>query len=276
MKNVNADYRDLLLELLFDGVTETNARTGVEIKALAGTRTLTFDLVSQTVPIPANRRYFPRVAAAELAWQLQGTKDPSFIMQYAPKMWEKFVEGGEIKAAYGYRWLKHFGRDQIAMAIKALTNDPSNRQVFVSAWDPMTDGLGQPGPKNIPCPVGFTLSILGNRLNCSVFVRSSDVFVGLPYDIMCYALLVDAMALPLGVMPGKLSMSLAHAHLYKPHWEAADLCAQEKWPAIEPCALPVWSVERIQAEPDRYVQVVSQLGKQFTQHDFHPVPEVVE
>lgn len=276
----NRQYLLLLDEIRAEGHIEKNERTGVRIKALAGSRFLSIDLNNSVLPIPGNRRYYPRVAAAEVAWQFLGTKNPEFIMKYAPKMWSKFIEDDELKAAYGYRWRSHFGRDQLASAINALRKDSTNRQVFISAWDPATDGLGSKGPMNIPCPVGFTLNVVDSKLHCSVFIRSSDVFVGLPYDMMGYALTVDAIAASLELQPGTLNITLAHAHIYEPHWTALNMCTEgsqaSQWSVSQGCLMPMWSVLDIATSPDDYVAYVAELACSGHQnHPWDPKPEVV-
>ncbi|KFH18457.1 thymidylate synthase [Brucella abortus] len=272
-------YRGLLSELYHRGLWETNARTGVGIKMVEGGWSFKLDLSDGRLPVAGNRRYFPRVAAAEVAWQFMGTKDPAFIVGKAPKLWEKFVEDGELKTAYGYRWREHFGRDQLALAIRELRDNPTNRQLYISAWDPAADGLGGPQPKNIPCPVGFSLTRTEDRLHCSVFIRSSDVFVGLPYDVMGYALTLDAVAASAGLIPGTLHVTLAHPHYYDPHAQAVEDCVygeRSTWASgVEP-NLPGWSVEDILSDPDGYVTQVGRLAKRVEAPEWNPMPEVIE
>lgn len=215
-----AQYMDLLKEILYEGAQTVNARTGVRVATAGGTRSLNIDL--RKLELPGNRALYPKVAAAELAWMLQGTKSPDFIMKFAPKLWGKFIEDGEIKAAYGWRWRKAFVRDQLLWAKCALRDDPSNRQCWVTAWDASSDGCGWPvQPKNIPCPVGFSLNIIGRKLYMALFIRSSDAYVGLPYDVMVYAMLANLLATELCVDPGELHVTLANVHLYEPHWAMA-------------------------------------------------------
>ncbi|AKQ75804.1 thymidylate synthase [Roseobacter phage RDJL Phi 2] len=293
-KSFHEAYRSLLSELMNHGVTETNERTRTQIKMLQGGHSFKLDLTSGRLPIAGNRRYYPHVAAAETAWQFMGTKDPDFIVSKAPKLWSKFVEDGELKTAYGHRWREAFGRDQIKLAVTELMDNPTNRQLFISAWDPSCDGLGGPQPKNIPCPVGFTVSRFGDDLHMSVFIRSSDVFVGLPYDVMCYALTADAIAAEAGLRPATLHVTLAHPHLYEPHWNAVKACLTGDWSAgewreqkefakasttwasgCEP-TLPAWPIDDILENPDGYIDTVRRLSKRVTNNSWDPCPEVIE
>ena len=277
----NYHYRGLLEEIHRYGEFEINARTGVGIYMLEGGHSFKLDLSDGKLPVAGNRKYFPRVAAAETAWQFLGTQDPDWILKVAPKLWSNFVEDGKLKTAYGYRWREHFGRDQLALAIEELANNPTNRQLYVSAWDPATDGLGTPNqPKNIPCPVGFSVSRIENNIHMSVFIRSSDVFVGLPYDVMGYALTLDAIAASIDCSSGTLHVTLAHPHYYDPHAQFVEDCLigdHKVWAfpdTIEP-DLPYMSMGTIVANPDRYMDLVARLTKDVIQQDWNPLPTLV-
>ncbi len=276
MPHFRKEYRKLLKLLLSNGIIEVNERTGVSITMLEGGYSFKLDLSSCKLPIAGNRKYFPRVAAAEVAWQFMGTQDPTFIMDAAPKIWGKFVKDGILETAYGYRWRKHFGRDQIQLAINKLMTNPTNRQLYISAWDPSYDGLGNLSlPPNIPCPVGFSLTRTGDDLHCSVFIRSSDVFVGLPYDVMGYALTLDAIAASCGLTPGSLHVTLAHAHIYEPHFEyLLESLSRQEWISEEP-ALPAWSVKEIEEDPYGYLSHIRRLTDRVQWNQWNPMPEVI-
>jgi thymidylate synthase len=225
------------------------------------------------------RKLFPKTAAAEVAWFLMGSCDVSWLRQYAP-IWDKFVEadGFTIAGAYGHRWRVAFGRDQIGSAIEALQRNPSDRRIFISAWDPAVDGLGASGQKNVPCPVGFTLSITNGRLNSTLLLRSSDVFVGLPYDVMGHALLMRAIARSINpdLELGRMHVSLAHPHIYETHWQMARTCVLGGVIVDERPELPAsWSIEEIAANPEGYVTDVAQLAKAVSWPSYSPRPEVV-
>lgn len=270
-------YRGLLHRCM-KGHVETNARTKTKVMIADGPQSFTVHL-GAGLPVAGNRRYWPHIAAAETAWQFMGTQDPSFILKHAPKLWSKFVEDGLLKTAYGFRWREAFGRDQVALALEALKVDSTNRQVYLQAWDPRSDGLGQPDqPKNIPCPIGFSLSVVNNKLNCAVFIRSSDVFVGLPYDVMGYALTADAFASSLGIEPGWLHVTLAHAHIYEPHWQAVLDCLEgerRSWTSPR-VPLPAWPVEMIEESPEAYITQLKLQAKRADMPTWDPQPIVVE
>lgn len=184
-----------------------------------------------------------------------------------------FFDG--VKAAYGYRWRNHFGRDQLRLAVDALRKDPTDRRVYVSAWDPAEDGLGAVGQRNVPCPTSFTFSVQEGELHSSLFLRSSDVFVGLPYDVMGHALLMDAAAHELRLRPGVMHVTLAHAHLYECHWEMAEEMMSHE-PVVPPMQLPGWTLSQVEKAPDEYVMRYAAEAKQFEWPHYSPRPEVVE
>lgn len=270
-------YRNLLWQLLSpSAVEEVNERTGATISVLPHPVHFNLDLRDGRLPLCGVRKTFPRTAAAEVAWFLLGSKDISFIREYAP-IWDKFVEedGTTVAGAYGHRWREHFGRDQVAKAIEALQANPTDRRVVVMAWDPGADGLGEPS-KNVPCPLGFTLSIVDGRLNSAIVLRSSDVFVGLPYDVMGHALLMAAICASIGGLKGlgTMSVTLAHPHLYGVH-EGMAFEALRMGDPNDTRLLPPWSVEQIEDDPHGYVANVKLLTAGINHPDFMCRPEVV-
>lgn len=269
-------YKDILTKIYDQGIYETNKRTNTVIKVAKNPIFFNIDLSNNILPIAGNRTIWPHIAAAEVAWQTQGTKDPKFILKYAPKLWNKFIEDGELKSAYGYRWHKHFNRDQIELAIKALKNDSTSRQIYISNWDPSSDGLGGPRqPKNIPCPLGFTLNIIDNKLNMSVMLRSSDVYVGLPYDVLAYSLTLDLIAKSLNISKGNISFTLSHAHIYQPHFKVVEeniKGTQTEWKDIN-IEFKQATYSQVQTYPDVFVKVYK---KEKLENFWNPKPEVIE
>jgi thymidylate synthase len=266
-------YGDLVREIMDRGFTETNERTGSRIRMSPFPTGFHVDLRHLRLPLPGNRRVYPKTAAAELAWFLSGEKRLDWLRRHC-KIWDLFQEeDGTVESAYGYRWRRHFGRDQIGLAVQALRTNSTDRRVFVSAWDPAADGLGAPS-RNVPCPVGFTLSVVEGHLNSLLVIRSSDVFVGLPYDVMGHALLMDAVARSVG-LDGLAFMfvTLGHPHIYEKHWDMAREGLKKTW--AEKPSLPGWSVEEIVRDPDGYVERVRELQETVRWPEFSPRPEVI-
>lgn len=277
---LHESYSKILNDALQSSV-ELNKRTGENVKVIEYPVNMTLDLRNNFVPTIGLRKTFPKSAAAETAWFLQGTQESSFIEKYAP-FWNKFVEEIEtpngiikgVKNSYGYRWRNHFGRDQIADAIVALKNDPTNRRVYISAWDAEEDGLTSKDQLNIPCPVGFNLCIVNGHLNSTITLRSSDIFVGLPYDIMGHAYLMDAIATSLEINVGFMSASLNHAHLYESHWEYALEALTQKI-IVPELKLPNLSINEICSNPDKYVNDIIIESKNHQWPSFNPKPAII-
>lgn len=230
-KNFGSVYRKLLGDLLNKdhAIVETNKRTKTQVAVLPGAQAFQLSLEDGLLPLNGLRRTYPRTAAAEVAWFLKGARDVEWLEEREVRIWSPFVGTGNheglVENAYGYRWRSHFDRDQIADAVETLQGDPSSRQVYVSAWDPARDGLGRRN-KNFPCPVGFTFSILNNQLHSTLLLRSSDVFVGLPYDVMGHAMLMAIVAgwIDSRLTLGTMTVTLAHVHMYADHWDMAKDC----------------------------------------------------
>lgn len=267
-------YPKMLDHVLNQGRVELNERTGHETAVSQSPISFAIDMSTGILPVPGNRKVFPGTAAAEVAWFMAGDKDPTWLRKYC-KIWDQFIEDdGTVGGAYGYRWRHHFGRDQIALAVKRLREQPSDRQVVISAWDPASDGLGTSTLKNIPCPAFFQLTTVGGFLNLVLYIRSSDMFVGLPYDVMGYAFIMDAFAKELGLQRGLLHVTLAHPHIYDSHWDAAAISLKSlSHAAIQ---VPGWSISEIEADPDGYVATVKASQWNGEQSPFNPRPEIVQ
>lgn len=269
MQDYNNEYHSLLRDILNDGENINNNRTNYMCKTLYH-RTLSVDLSrDKKVPTINTRKLYPKSAAAELAWTLLGTQTTNFIKKYS-KMWHKFEDEPDIIIpAYGYRWRKHFGRDQLIEAIEALKADKSNRQIWVTAWDASEDGLTNIGKyKNVPCPLGFMLNITENeKLNMSVVMRSSDVIVGLPYDVMMYSMLCFLIAKSLRIMPGKLTFFLNNVHIYEPYIDAAksmifgNYLRAEGLYRDQQFVFGNWDVESVVESPHYFVSKIEELSR---------------
>jgi len=270
-------YYALLEAMMQEGRIEVNARTKEIIKVLPGGISFRIDLSTKKLPVPGVRKVYPSTSAAEVAWFLQGGTDVTWLRAHT-SMWNQFVEpsdGRTVKNAYGYRWRHHFGRDQIERAIATLLDDRTSRQVLVCAWDPTADGLGEKAI-NFPCPTHFTLSVTGDKLHSSLFLRSSDIFVGLPYDVMGHAFLMDMLATEIGMRPGIFHITLAHAHLYVVHHDMAVTCLGIIPPTIDTIRLPGKSLTQVMKAPNEFVAGIKLAQREVRWPDYNPKPEVIQ
>lgn len=290
-------YKRLMGRLLNCGTTMHNERTGHDVLVLRGGYSFILEMSKGVIPVPGTRKVYPKSAAAELAWWTTGSQSVKFISKYAP-LWDKFTEddGDTIAAAYGYRWRHHFGRDQLQLSVSQLYKDPSDRQIIVCAWDPASDAMGSKAKKNVPCPLLFQVYSLPKSHNqqevcMNVVLRSSDTFVGLPYDVLGYALLQQAITTELNSMAksyketeypvdswvlGTLTFDLIHAHLYDSHFQDAEDMLSAEHDFTEPPMPKNWSLTDIGKEPDSYVKDVGVIQKKMKQPGFSSKPEVIE
>lgn len=288
MINFDFFYALILRAIVSNGYDSVNRRTGERVLNLQGGTSIYF-FIDNMMPLISGRKTYPKTMAAEVAWYLKGTQDVRWLQKYA-KMWDLFVEddGFTVKNAYGYRWRNHFGRDQLKLAVDTLAEDWTSRQAVISAWDPSSDGLGNKD-KNVPCPAMFTFNIkpgeLGTEylyLHTSLFLRSSDFIVGLPYDIGGHALLMDAFCQSLSprldqtLKLGTVHASLADAHIYGSHLSIAGEMLEEYDPKQIKMPLPGWSIEEIEKDPDGYVEYVGELAKGVDWPSFNPRPPIVK
>jgi len=228
MKNeFDEQYKRLLKMILEHGIEEKNERTGHVCKSLPG-MTMKFD-VGAGFPLLTLRKIPLKVFIAEQMWFLMGQKNLAFLQRFT-KIWDEFAEENNcVESAYGYRWRKHFGRDQIDGLVQLLSKDPSSRHGVILMWDPADDGLANGiKKKNVPCPYTFTVQIMGGRLCLHLIIRSNDMMLGNPHDVSGFAFLMHMLAQKLNVGLGALTISISNAHIYDIHFEQAkELIARE-------------------------------------------------
>jgi thymidylate synthase len=221
MKNeFDIQYQNLLKNILEKGIEEKNERTGHVCKSLPG-MTMKFNM-TKGFPLLTLRKIPMKVFIAEQIWFLMGHKNLAFLQRFT-KIWDDFAEANNcVESAYGYRWRKHFGRDQIDGLIKLLQEDPSSRHGVILMWDPSDDGLiTGTKKKNVPCPYTFTVQIIGGKLHLHLVIRSNDMMLGNPHDTAGFAILAYFLAEKLKVVPGFLTVSISNAHIYDIHFENA-------------------------------------------------------
>jgi len=269
MTQFDRAYRELIRRIMADGYEERNARTGHAVRALPG---LTIE-VDAGFPLLTLRRIPIRMFVAEQVWFLTGSRRPEDLLQQFTKIWDEFTNlNGVIPTAYGYRWRRHFGRDQIAELVSLLERDPSSRQAVVVAWDPGEDGLDAKRPrKNVPCPYSFTVNIMGGALHLHNVVRSNDMLLGCPADVAGFALLQRMLAARLGMRVGKYTHSISNAHIYDIHYEAARALIEREHEHPE-IALELAPDAMERAERGDFA-LVEEIERQLA-GQYHPLPPI--
>lgn len=216
-------YKYIPNNITDNGIEELNIRTGHKTKALPGI-CFSIDIEKDGFPLLTLRKQPLISPIAEQLWFISGSNKPDEFLKDYTHIWDKFIEDdGTVAAAYGYRWRHHFGKDQLESLISLLKADNSSRHGVVITWEPKDDGYNGTPKKNVPCPYTFTVNIIGGRLNLHNIIRSNDVMLGLPFDVIGFALLQCILAQELNVKPGIYTHSVSNAHIYDIHYEKANI-----------------------------------------------------
>ncbi len=139
----------------------------------------------------------PAFAIAEIFWILNGDNNAAFMNFWNPALPKFAGNGGKYHGAYGYRIRKQFGLDQLEVAYQALSANPDTRQVIIQIWDPRVDlpnSNGEPAHADIPCNICSMPKIRNNKLEWLQVMRSNDVFLGMPYNVIQFTTLQEVLA----------------------------------------------------------------------------------
>lgn len=221
-------YTDILKRILKDGIEETSALQKIKTKALPGVH-FQIDIEKEGFPLLTVRTIPVKMFVAEQIWFISGARKPADFLRDYTKIWDEFTNPNDvITVAYGYRWRKHFGRDQLGLLINLLKKEPLSRHGVIITWDPRADGLSLVKKANVPCPYTFTVNIIGGRLHLHNMVRSNDMYLGFPSDVAGFALLQCILAQKLGYKVGVYSHSISNAHIYENQFEVAKEMIKRK------------------------------------------------
>jgi thymidylate synthase len=226
-------YLELLREVRESGV-EKGDRTGTGTLSLFG-RQLRFDL-AEGFPAVTTKKLQLRSVIYELLWFLRGESTLAYLREHGVGIWDEWADAdGELGPIYGVQWRSwptpDGGKiDQIQRAVDEIRAYPDSRRILVSAWN-----VGELERMALmPCHVMFQLYVAGDRLSLQVYQRSADLFLGVPFNIASYSLLLMMVAQVTGLRPGDLVHTFGDVHLYTNHLEQAD-----RQLAREPYPLPV-------------------------------------
>lgn len=201
--------------------------------------------ISESFPLLTSKKMFFKGIVAELLWFLQGKTNAQWLQERGVHIWDGnstrgFLDSrgltdypeGECGPIYGFQW-RNFGgtwstdghlldgKDQWQQCVDLIRNDPTSRRIFMSAWNPLQlDAMALP-----PCHVSyqFYVSEHTNQLSCSMYQRSGDMFLGVPFNIASTALLTYLMAKITGRQVGKILITIGDAHIYESHTPAVEL-----------------------------------------------------
>ena len=216
-------YLDLLKHVLTNGTKRTD-RTGVGTIGIFGYN-MAFDL-RHGFPILTTKKVHFKSIKHELIWFLSGSTNIKYLKDNGITIWDEWAdENGEVGKMYGYQWAS-----QLDGVINEIKTNPHSRRLLVSAWN-VSELKEMALP---PCHVMFQFYVEGNTLSLQYYQRSADIFLGLPFNIASYALLLTHVANLTGLVATHLKITLGDAHIYLNHLDQVNLQLQR-----DPMALPM-------------------------------------
>ena len=219
MNKLDNDYQNLLSEVLSKGV-EKEDRTGTGTISLFG-KQIRHDM-SDGFPILTTKKVAWKTMVTELKWFLQGRTDINYLQDNNCKIWDGDYEksgrtDGELGPIYGKQWRDINGIDQLENLITGLISNPDSRRHLVSAWNVEDlDKMTLP-----PCHYSFQCYVADGKLSLMWNQRSADLFLGVPFNISSYGLLLHLLCKETRLEPGELIGSFGDIHLYKNHIDQA-------------------------------------------------------
>lgn len=227
MKHPEYQYLQLMADIMKDGKSK-HTRGIHDVKAIFGAQ-LRFDMRAG-FPLLTTKKMPFKILLHELFWFISGTSDVEYLHDHKIRYWDGFLDDkNDLGRVYGVQW-RHWKRpdgtefDQLAWAIDELKNNPDSKAILVSAWN-----AGELKEMRLPpCHTMFQFDATKGKLRLQLYQRSWDVFLGAPFNIAQYALLLHMVAHVTGLEARELIISAGSAHLYKNHLEPAKEQLQRK------------------------------------------------
>ena len=214
-------YLDLMKYVRESG-TEKGDRTGTGTLSVFGYQ-MRFNL-EQGFPLVTTKKVHLKSIIYELLWFLKGSTNVDYLNEHGVSIWDEWAdERGELGPVYGAQWRSWPTQDgssidQISEVINQIKANPDSRRLIVSAWNvSQIDSMALP-----PCHAMFQFYVADGKLSCQLYQRSADIFLGVPFNIASYALLVLMIAKVTGLKPGEFVHTLGDAHLYLNHLDQVD------------------------------------------------------
>jgi len=226
-------YLDLLQHVIDNGNIKTD-RTGTGTISVFGYQ-MRFNL-DDGFPLLTTKKIHLKSIIYELLWFLKGSTNVKYLQDNGVRIWNEWAkEDGELGPIYGFQWRSwqkydsgHI--DQIAQVIDSIKNNPDSRRHIVSAWNvAQLDDMQLP-----PCHILFQFYVANGKLSCQLYQRSADIFLGVPFNIASYSILLMMIAQVTDLKPGEFVYTLGDAHIYTNHLEQVKLQLSR-----EPRKLPI-------------------------------------
>ncbi|MBO6190182.1 MAG: thymidylate synthase [Alloprevotella sp.] len=215
-------YLNLLQDILNNGTVKSD-RTGTGTRSVFG-RQLRFNL-ADGFPLLTTKKLHLRSIIYELLWFLRGDTNVRWLQEHGVSIWDEWADAdGELGPVYGHQWrswpdYRGGTIDQIAQAVELIRHHPDSRRIVVSAWNVAeVSDMALP-----PCHALFQFYVADGRLSLQLYQRSADTFLGVPFNIASYALLLQMMAQVTGLQAGEFVHTFGDVHLYLNHTEQARL-----------------------------------------------------
>lgn len=215
-------YLSLLNRILTEGVKKTD-RTGTGTLSVFGNQ-MRFNL-EDGFPLLTTKKLHLKSIIYELLWFLRGDTNVKYLQEHGVRIWNEWAdENGDLGPVYGHQWRSwpdyNGGTiDQIQNVLDMIQNHPDSRRMIVSAWNPAeVEQMALP-----PCHCLFQFYVADGKLSLQLYQRSADTFLGVPFNIASYALLLQMMAQVTGLKPGEFIHTTGDTHLYLNHLEQARL-----------------------------------------------------
>jgi thymidylate synthase len=210
-------YLKLLENIIKVGQNKTS-RTGINTKSLFGEQ-LIFDL-DEGFPLLTTKKVHFKSVVHELLWFIKGDTNIKYLNDNGVTIWDEWAdENGDLGPVYGKQWRDWNGIDQLSDVIKEIKTNPDSRRLVISAWN-VAD---LPKMALHPCHCLIQFNVRGNKLDCQLYQRSADIFLGVPFNIASYALLTTLVAREVGLVPGEFIHTFGDVHLYENHFEQANI-----------------------------------------------------
>ena len=215
-------YQNLLRRILEEGAVKAD-RTGTGTKSVFGHQ-MRFNL-EEGFPLLTTKKLHLKSIIYELLWFLKGDTNVRYLQEHGVSIWNEWAdEDGSLGHIYGYQWRSwpdydggHI--DQISRVVEEIKHNPDSRRMIVSAWNVADlDKMNLP-----PCHLLFQFYVADGRLSLQLYQRSADTFLGVPFNIASYALLLMMVAQVCGLKPGEFIHTTGDTHLYLNHLEQARL-----------------------------------------------------
>ena len=255
-------YLDLLRDIRDNGVDKAD-RTGTGTRSVFG-RQLRFNL-ADGFPLLTTKKLHLKSIIYELLWFLNGDTNVKYLQDHGVRIWNEWADAdGDLGHIYGYQWrswpdYRGGSIDQIAQAVNDIKNNPDSRRIIVSAWN-VAD---LPQMNLPPCHAFFQFYVADGRLSLQLYQRSADTFLGVPFNIASYALLLMMMAQVTGLEAGDFIHTLGDTHIYHNHFEQV-----EEQLTREPRQLP-----RMVINPE-VKDIFSFSYEDFRLEDYNPHPHI--